>query len=59
LGAPDLAFEQEVSDPGALEVQIKKVTDTTEFQQWARQMASLLEQSSKRELYEINRSAWQ
>jgi hypothetical protein len=54
LGAPDLVFEQEVSDPSALEVQIKKVTDNTEFQQWAKQVAGLLEQSSKRELYQIH-----
>jgi hypothetical protein len=27
LGAPDLIFEQEVKDPGALEAQIKKVTE--------------------------------
>ena len=56
LGAPDLVFEQEVSDPGTLELQIKKVTDNGEFQQWAQQVAKLLEQSSKRELYQINGS---
>jgi hypothetical protein len=51
-----LVFEQEVSDPGTLELQIKKVTDNGEFQQWAQQVAKLLEQSSKRELYQINGS---
>lgn len=56
LGAPDLVFEQEVSDPGALESQIKKVTANKEFQQWAREVSGLLEQSSKRELYLIARS---
>jgi hypothetical protein len=56
LGAPDLVFEQEVSDPSALESQIKKVTDKQEFQQWAKQVAGLLEQSSKRELYQIHGS---
>ena len=53
LGAPDLVFEQEVSDPGALELQIKKVVEKQEFQEWAQQVSGLLEQSSKRELYSI------
>jgi len=53
LGAPDLVFEQEVADPGVLEAQIKKVTENQEFQQWAKQISPLLEQSSKRELYKI------
>jgi hypothetical protein len=56
FGAPDLVFEQEVSDPGTLELQIKNVTDNKEFQHWAQQVAGLLEQSSKRELYQINGS---
>jgi hypothetical protein len=54
LGAPDLVFEQEVSDPGTLEMQIKKVTENGDFQLWAKQISELLEQSSKRELYEIS-----
>jgi hypothetical protein len=53
LGAPDLIFEQEVQNPAALEAQIKTVTENDEFQQWAKQVSGLLEQSSKRELYEI------
>jgi hypothetical protein len=53
LGAPDLVFEQEVSDPATLEAQIKKVTENKDFQQWAQQISRLLEQSSKRELYQI------
>lgn len=53
LGAPDLVFEQEVADPAALEAQIKEVTENQEFQQWAKQISGLLEQSSKRELYKI------
>jgi hypothetical protein len=57
LGAPDLIFEQEVADPGTLESQIKKVTDNREFQQWAKQVSTLLEQSSKRELYQITSPA--
>jgi hypothetical protein len=52
-GAPDLVFEQEVANPDALENQIKKVKDIIRFQEWARQVAGLLEQSSKRELYQI------
>jgi hypothetical protein len=54
LGAPDLVFEQEVPDPGTLEIQIKKVTENGDFQVWAKQISELLEQSSKRELYEIS-----
>lgn len=57
LGAPDLIFEQEVEDPGTLESQIKQVTEKREFQQWAKQVSGLLEQSSKRELYQITSSA--
>ena len=52
-GAPDLVFEQEVANPDALEHQIKKVTENIRFQEWARHVAGLLEQSSKRELYQI------
>jgi hypothetical protein len=54
LGAPDLVFEQEVTDPGSLEQQIKKVTANKEFQDWSRQVSGLLEQSSKRELLQIS-----
>jgi len=53
LGALDLIFEQEVEDPATLELQIKQVTENREFQQWAKQVSALLEQSSKRELYQI------
>jgi hypothetical protein len=53
LGAPDLIFEQEVQDPGMLEAQIKTVTENQDFQRWAKQVSALLEQSSKRELYQI------
>jgi hypothetical protein len=56
LGAPDLVFEQEVTDSTDLEQQIKKVTENREFQQWSQQVARLLAQSSKRELYQINHS---
>ncbi|HEY7714124.1 MAG TPA: hypothetical protein VIE90_06440 [Candidatus Binatia bacterium] len=45
LGAPDLIFEQEVEDPGTLETQIKKVIANHEFQNWAKQVSGLLEQS--------------
>ena len=57
LGAPDLIFEQEVEDPGTVESQIKKVTENKEFQLWAKQVSGLLEQSSKRELYQITSPA--
>lgn len=56
MGAPDLVFEQETPDPSTLEAQIKKVTENKDFQQWAQQVSGLLEQSSKRELYQICRS---
>ena len=55
-GAPDLVFEQEVADSSALETQIKKVTGTGDFQQWAKQVSELLEHSSKRELYTVTRA---
>ena len=57
LGAPDLIFEQEVEDPGTLETQIKMVTGNSDFEPWAAQVSTLLEQSSKRELYEITATA--
>ena len=57
LGAPDLVFEQEVPNPDALELQIKQVTQNSYFPQWAQQVAGLLEQSSKRELYQISQLA--
>ena len=57
LGAPDLLFEQEVEDPAALEQQIKTVTGKKEFQEWSQEVAGLLEQSSKRELFKIIDSA--
>jgi hypothetical protein len=57
LGAPDLFFEQEVQDPATLEEQIKAVTTKKEFKTWSRQVAALLEQSSKRELFKIIDSA--
>ena len=57
LGAPDLIFEQEVKDPGTLETQIKTVTENRNFEPWAAQVSALLEQSSKRELYEITATA--
>lgn len=56
VGTPDLIFEQEVPDPGALELQIKTVTQKKAFQQWAQDMAKLLDRSSKRELYQITNS---
>ena len=53
-GAPDLVFEQEVTDPGTLEIQIKEVAGKGDFQQWAREVSGLLAQPSKRELYTVS-----
>lgn len=53
LGAPDVLFEQEAHDLAALESQIKSVTESPEFQQWTKQMSTLLSQPPKRELYLI------
>ena len=52
-GAPDLVFEQEVTDPGTLENQIRAVSAKDDFQQWAREVSGLLAQPSKRELYTV------
>jgi hypothetical protein len=51
LGAPDIVFEQEASDMAALEEQIAKVTESSEFQDWSSRMSTLLMQSPKREVY--------
>jgi cytochrome c-type biogenesis protein CcmH/NrfG len=54
------AFQEtlkEQPDPAALEQQIKAVTEKKEFQEWSQQVAALLEQSSKRELFKIIDSA--
>jgi hypothetical protein len=42
-----------VENPATLEKQIKNVTDQAAFHRWTEEVAPLLEQSSKRELYEI------
>ena len=51
LGAPDLVFEQEAEDLAALEGQIGRVTEGADFQAWSREVAALLAQSPKREVY--------
>jgi hypothetical protein len=53
LGAPDLVFEQEAEDLGALEGQIGHVTESADFQTWSRQVSALLAQSPKREVYTL------
>lgn len=53
LGAPDLVFEQEVKDPAALELQIRKVTENGTFRGWCQEVSALLKESSKRELFEV------
>lgn len=51
LGAPDVVFEQEAPNLETLETQIKRVTESTDFQQWTQHMSGLLAQSPKREIY--------
>lgn len=50
-GAPDLVFEQESPDIGVLEEQIRRVTQTDEFQKWSRHVSELVADSPKREIY--------
>jgi hypothetical protein len=50
-GAPDVVFEQDAPDLETLETQIRQVTERADFQQWSQQMAELLAQSPKREVY--------
>ncbi len=52
-GAADLVFEQEAPDLASLEMMIKKVTDSQEFQGWTRQVSGMLAQSPKREIYQL------
>jgi len=53
-GAPDVVFEQEVSDLSELERQIETVTASAEFQSWSRGMSPLLTRTPKREAYLVN-----
>jgi hypothetical protein len=53
LGAPDLVFEQEAPDLGALEQEIAAVTDDARFQALSREISSLLAATPKREVYRI------
>jgi len=55
LGAPDAVFEQEATDLQSLEVQMKKLTASADFQDWSNRLSAMLSQSPKRELYII---AW-
>ena len=57
LGAPDLIFEQDVSDLGTLERQLKKVTESSEFRDWTNEICGLLAQSSKREIFAVAKAA--
>lgn len=50
-GAPDIVFEQEAPDIETLETQIKHVTANPQFQQWSKQVADLVADSPKREIY--------
>ncbi len=51
LGAPDLVFEQEAPDLATLEAELRKVTESADFQSWSRTVSGLLAQSPKREVY--------
>lgn len=53
LGAPDLVFEQEIPDLATFEAQMKKLTDSQDFQQWTSRVSGVLTQSPKREIYLI------
>ncbi len=53
-GAPDIVFEQEAPDLTSLEDQIKKLTDSPEFQNWTKKMSGLITESPKREVYLIS-----
>lgn len=53
IGAPDLLFEQEVTDLESLERQIQNVTARNDFHLWSQQVSGLLQQASKRELFRI------
>ncbi len=53
LGAPDVIFEQDVTDLAALETQLQRVTASAEFRQWTEEMSGLLTQSPKREIYQL------
>jgi hypothetical protein len=52
-GASDVVFEQEASDLNSLETQIKKLTESPEFQVWTKKTSGLLTGSPKREVYLI------
>ena len=53
LGAPDLVFEQEVSDLGTLEGEIGSVTGNADFQALSLGISKLLSRGPKREIYQI------
>lgn len=55
LGAPDAVFEQEAADLQSLEIQMKKLTGSADFQAWSNRMSALLSHSPKREIYIV---AW-
>ncbi len=53
-GAPDIVFEQEAPDLASLEDQIKKLTESSQFQSWTKKMSGLITESPKREIYLIS-----
>ncbi len=52
-GAPDVVFEHENPDLASLENQLKRVNENPEFQEWRRQISTILWQAPKREIYVI------
>ena len=56
-GAADVIFEQEAPDLQTLETQIKKLTDSGDFQIWTKKMSGLLTESPKREIYLVSGSS--
>ena len=53
LGAPDVVFEQEVSDLATLEEEIGDVVTNAEFQTLSREISELLARTPKREVYQV------
>ncbi|MDP2898127.1 MAG: hypothetical protein Q8Q12_16450 [bacterium] len=52
-GAPDVVFEHENPDLANLENHLRQVNENPYFQEWRRQISTLLWQAPKREIYII------
>lgn len=53
LGAPDLEFEQEAENLGALEASVEQVTAQEAFQRWSERVTPALLHAPKRELFRV------